>query len=655
MSESSDEDSDPSKGGGAGGRKTKTKIGLKLPFTLSPMKANKGQSSVKSSMSGVNVSPTMDETLAIVSSFIKELGSESECDQALKEGSKLLRGKNLRYGNMANAEQNVESDVAFVDQIDSMINGVSFAGKDVFKNFINSEVNIVGMINFVSDITDITKETTTRLQKGLVKKPEVSLEKVQFMMATMMLSSNSSSSPSSSSSSSSSNSSKAEFADLREEFQFEFEDLSGSMIILSPNELKEIGMSRVNFILNYIANDVNKKTKGNFEVQNDIKDSQVAEEELRRVMKVIRGCMGLIRIVHQQVTAAIKDSKNVILHNIVVLNNNVNTDECSNMLTLYSSLKTEISLTVNASLTRLLVSSFNVKVKSGDVEGNMTTVHKMILYLLSVKFFERISKDMLVSGMILECFTKPAAGSSASLMKDLLDMQSKSEEEEAKSIRDGVQMDDDETGTFKTGFPLANNLMRVLKKEVIFLKEKDLKLKAQDGSGVPSAPTGSKGGKVKVLTTETIAAVISSEIHHGQNDATIRGVVASGGQNKKDKMLRWDDMNMSSVSAGEKSDVFKDTASPFFMSRLHGETPMSKLRGRLANMWSIIKPVGKPLKPVPSTSTITNCNDCLTAINFNKIAVKGVSQRLSCMQNSYFCRQSKCSKCGNFGHGENIE
>ena len=95
-------------------------------------------------------------------------------------------------------------------------------------------------------------------------------------MATMMLSSNSSSSsPSSSSSSSSSNSSKAEFADLREEFQFEFEDLSGSMIILSPNELKEIGMSRVNFILNYIANDVNKKTKGNFEVQNDIKDSHV--------------------------------------------------------------------------------------------------------------------------------------------------------------------------------------------------------------------------------------------------------------------------------------------------------------------------------------------------------------------------------------------
>ena len=175
MSESSDEDSDPSKGGGAGGRKTKTKTGLRLPFTLSQMKANKGQSSVKSSMSGVNVSPKMDETLAIVSSFIKELGNEAECDQALKEGSKLLRGKNLRYGNMANAEQNVESDVAFVDQIDSMINGVSFAGKDVFKNFINSEVNIVGMINFVSDITDITKETTTRLQKGLVKKPEVSI------------------------------------------------------------------------------------------------------------------------------------------------------------------------------------------------------------------------------------------------------------------------------------------------------------------------------------------------------------------------------------------------------------------------------------------------------------------------------------------------
>ena len=462
---------------------------------------------------------------------------------------------------------------------------------------INKTINIYTVLY-------TTKATTTRLQKGLVKKPEVSLEKVQFMMATMMLSSNSSSSsPSSSSSSSSSNSSKAEFADLREEFQFEFEDLSGSMIILSPNELKEIGMSRVNFILNYIANDVNKKTKGNFEVQNDIKDSQLAEEELRRVMKVIRGCMGLIRIVHQQVTAAIKDSKNVILHNIVVLNNNVNTDECSNMLTLYSSLKTEISLTVNASLTRLLVSSFNVKVKSGDVEGNMTTVHKMILYLLSVKFFERISKDMLVSGMILECFTKPAAGSSASLMKDLLDMQSKSEEEEAKSIRDGVQMEDDETGTFKAGFPLAKNLMRVLKKEVTRLKELELKKKAQDGSGVPSAPTvptGSKGGKVKVLTTETIAAVISSEIHHGQSDATIRGVVASGGQNKKNKMLRWDDMNMSSVSAGEKCEVFKDTASPFFMSRLHGETPMSKLRGRLANMWSIIKPVGKPLKPVPT-------------------------------------------------------
>ena len=159
MSDSSDEDT-ASKGGGAGGRKSKTIPGLKLPFTLSPMKA-KGQSSAKSSGSSVNVPPTMEEMLATVSSFLKELGSEPECDQALKEDGKLLRGnKNLRYGNTANAEQNVESDVAFVNQINSMINGVYFAGKDVFKNFMNSDVNILGMVHFVNDLADITKETT---------------------------------------------------------------------------------------------------------------------------------------------------------------------------------------------------------------------------------------------------------------------------------------------------------------------------------------------------------------------------------------------------------------------------------------------------------------------------------------------------------------
>jgi len=101
-----------------------------------------------------------------------------------------------------------------------------------------------------------------------------------------------------------------------------------------------------------------------------------------------------------------------------------------------------------------------VKVKNGDLEANLTTVHKLILHLLSMKFFDRLTPDMLVSGIILEAFTKPSAGSDPALIKDLLDTQSKSEENEAKSIRDGETIEEDENGTFKSGFNLSNSMMK---------------------------------------------------------------------------------------------------------------------------------------------------------------------------------------------------
>ena len=98
MGDSSGEDNDPPRGAGGG------KVGGKkyLAFPSSPLK---GQSSVKSVNNSVINPTTVEETFADVSSFIKELGSESECDNALKEAAKLLRGKNLRYGNAPNSEQ----------------------------------------------------------------------------------------------------------------------------------------------------------------------------------------------------------------------------------------------------------------------------------------------------------------------------------------------------------------------------------------------------------------------------------------------------------------------------------------------------------------------------------------------------------------------
>jgi len=156
MSDSSGEDNDPPRGagGGKGGSKKY------LAFPSSPERS-KGQS-VKSSNNSVINPTTVEETFAVVSSFIKELGSENECDNALKEAAKLLRGKNLRYGNAPNSEQSTEGDVAFIDQIDSMVNGVSFGGGTVFRNFISGEVNILGMSNFVSELTDMAKKNTLR-------------------------------------------------------------------------------------------------------------------------------------------------------------------------------------------------------------------------------------------------------------------------------------------------------------------------------------------------------------------------------------------------------------------------------------------------------------------------------------------------------------
>jgi len=208
MGDSSGEDNDSPRGAGGG----------KKYLAFSPERS-KGQSSVKSSNNSVINPTTVEETFAVVSSFIKELGSENECDNALKEAAKLLRGKNLRYGNAPNSEQSTEGDVAFIDQIDSMVNGVSFGGGTVFRNFISGEVNIVGMSNFVSELTDMAKKNTAREQKNNKGKIDVTLEKVQFMLASMMIEKSASSS-SSSSPSSSSESSK-DFKDLMEEFQYD--------------------------------------------------------------------------------------------------------------------------------------------------------------------------------------------------------------------------------------------------------------------------------------------------------------------------------------------------------------------------------------------------------------------------------------------------
>ena len=161
MGDSSGEDNDPP--GGAGGGKGGGKKYLALPF--SPERSNL-QSSVKSSNNSVINPTTVEETFADMSSFIKELGSESECDNALKESGKLLRGKNLRYGNAPNSEQSTEGDVAFMDQIDSMVNGVSFGGGTAFRNFMTGEVNIIVMTNFVSELADIAKKNTEREHKN---------------------------------------------------------------------------------------------------------------------------------------------------------------------------------------------------------------------------------------------------------------------------------------------------------------------------------------------------------------------------------------------------------------------------------------------------------------------------------------------------------
>jgi len=131
MGDSSEEDTESPNKGAGGGENGRKSVSPRMLFSPERLKGL----SVKSVDNNSVVQVTLEETLENVNSFIKELG-ETEGDNALKETAKLLRGKGLRYGNVANAEQSSESDVSFVDQIEAMINGVSFGGVNVFKNFM---------------------------------------------------------------------------------------------------------------------------------------------------------------------------------------------------------------------------------------------------------------------------------------------------------------------------------------------------------------------------------------------------------------------------------------------------------------------------------------------------------------------------------------
>ena len=70
-----------------------------------------------------------------IESYLNEIGSDAQCEQSLKEASKLMYSKGISYGSKDNSEKSTENDVLFIDVMNSVVNGGHFGGKGVFKIF----------------------------------------------------------------------------------------------------------------------------------------------------------------------------------------------------------------------------------------------------------------------------------------------------------------------------------------------------------------------------------------------------------------------------------------------------------------------------------------------------------------------------------------
>ena len=148
------------------------KVILKSPVFIKP---NSGQISIST---GGNVE-LFEETCEKIHSFASELGGDTECENALKEATKLMRGSKVTYGSGGDLCQSTESDVIFVDKIDALVTSTSFGGKGVFKDFISGDVNIEGMFNFLKELLEVTSLATVRAKAKIGDKIDVTVEKIQ--------------------------------------------------------------------------------------------------------------------------------------------------------------------------------------------------------------------------------------------------------------------------------------------------------------------------------------------------------------------------------------------------------------------------------------------------------------------------------------------
>ena len=238
-------DSDDGKGGG--GFKEDQKALLRL---------GRSPGSVKSASSLV-IPPTFEEIVVTMELFLSEIGTDAQVEQNLKESSKLLYNKGIIYGSKDNNEKSTENDVLFIDVMNSVVNGEHFGGKDVFKNFMNGVVSIESFDVFVKEILEIVKKGSTRAQSKIKPVVQVTMEKIQFMLAKNLLrspvSSSSFSSSSSSSSGSSEESNEVVLSKQREDYEYDFESMKGTMVIPSPYELKDtLNMSKATYIFGFL-------------------------------------------------------------------------------------------------------------------------------------------------------------------------------------------------------------------------------------------------------------------------------------------------------------------------------------------------------------------------------------------------------------------